>query len=189
MKTQSKSTTPKKLTLAAVRMQLADLGLVIAKRDGEYRVNIHSGHEDTAHYTDDLQDALDTGRMIAQRNVGVTTASDDKAPVVIDAPVAFDTIAAEVARAKQCEQAHQIERRNAIARELFASKRNRFVSGCLPDKAATVETWWDRHSQLYITCTTDELCNQIGNSESSGHKDDAAVSHLWALYAFLPAAK
>lgn len=52
----------KKLTLAAVRRQLAMVGVTIGHTDwDEYRVNLKGGKEKTAYYTTDLQDALDTG--------------------------------------------------------------------------------------------------------------------------------
>lgn len=36
-------------------------GIALKKKDGEHRVNHYRGKEDTAYYTDDLQDALTTG--------------------------------------------------------------------------------------------------------------------------------
>lgn len=54
------------LTQANVSTTLRNLGIVIRKRDGEYRVNFKGGSEATAYYTDDIQDALDTGKMMAQ---------------------------------------------------------------------------------------------------------------------------
>lgn len=44
---------------------MRSLGLTMRKRDGEYRVNIAGAGEGTAYYTDDRDDALDTGREMA----------------------------------------------------------------------------------------------------------------------------
>lgn len=73
-----------RLTQAAVRTELQSLGLVLTKVDGEYRVAyripspLPGGHgriaklqaeqERSAYYTDDLADALDTGRAMHVRN-------------------------------------------------------------------------------------------------------------------------
>jgi hypothetical protein len=40
--------------------------MTISQNRGEYRVNFEGGTEDTAYYTNDLQDAIDTGK--AMRN-------------------------------------------------------------------------------------------------------------------------
>lgn len=43
------------MTFARAKQHLNDLGMSIAKRDGEYRVNFRvGGNEDSAYYTDDL---------------------------------------------------------------------------------------------------------------------------------------
>jgi hypothetical protein len=55
-----------KLTLAFVRTELRQLKLVITHVDDEYRVNFRNGREATAYYTNDLQDALDTGQAMAK---------------------------------------------------------------------------------------------------------------------------
>lgn len=49
------------MTLTNVRLALALRGVSIRKRDGEYRVNAHGAPEETAYYTDDLEDAYLTG--------------------------------------------------------------------------------------------------------------------------------
>ena len=63
-----------RLTLATARAKLADVGLTLQKRDGEYRVAMRplgytraylADVEAGAYYTTDLQDALDTGLHIA----------------------------------------------------------------------------------------------------------------------------
>lgn len=59
--------TTKRLTLATVRTELRAIGVVITTTDSEYRVNYRNGREATAYYTNDLADALATGKaMIAQ---------------------------------------------------------------------------------------------------------------------------
>lgn len=61
-----KSAATKRLTLAAVRAELATKGIKISAKDGEFRV-VPAGHgEADAYYTDDLFDALETGRANAQ---------------------------------------------------------------------------------------------------------------------------
>lgn len=57
----------KKLTVATVRADLADVGITIRKNTfGEYRVNFRDGAEATAAYTDDLEDAHGTGLAMAR---------------------------------------------------------------------------------------------------------------------------
>jgi hypothetical protein len=51
-----------KLTQKTVRAALSRVGISFRKTDcGEYRVNFRNGREETAYYTDDLSDALNTG--------------------------------------------------------------------------------------------------------------------------------
>lgn len=50
----------KHMTLEQAQEQASRLGMSISKRDGEYRVNFKFGTEDTAYYTDDLEDAVGT---------------------------------------------------------------------------------------------------------------------------------
>ena len=54
-----------RLTQDDVKGALRNLGLTFRSRDGEFRVNYRGGTEGTAYYTDDLSDALDTGREMA----------------------------------------------------------------------------------------------------------------------------
>lgn len=57
----------KKATVAQVKVMLRARGIVLSKKDGEYRVNFRGGREGTAYYTDDLADALSTGQaMVGQ---------------------------------------------------------------------------------------------------------------------------
>lgn len=62
------------MTIAQARATLAPHNLVLRKIDGEYRVNIRGGREETAYYTDSLQDAVDTGLYMVRA-------------VAIDAPI------------------------------------------------------------------------------------------------------
>lgn len=55
-----------KLTIAYVQSVFSPLGISLRKRDGEFRVNFVGGNEDTAYYTTDLQDALNTGVVMAK---------------------------------------------------------------------------------------------------------------------------
>ena len=54
-------------TLAGAKKALAALGMILRKRDGEYRVNHRDGKEGTAYYCDDLGDAYHTGVDMARR--------------------------------------------------------------------------------------------------------------------------
>jgi hypothetical protein len=54
----------KSFTLKEAREILTPLGVVITAQDGEYRVNFKGGKEDTAYYTDDISDAVGTGKMM-----------------------------------------------------------------------------------------------------------------------------
>ena len=55
---------PRRMTLADVKHELQGLGVVISKKDGEYRVNRRGAGEGPAYYTDDLTDAVMTGRSM-----------------------------------------------------------------------------------------------------------------------------
>jgi hypothetical protein len=57
---------PARLTIASVRAELGKLGVKIKKNeDGEFRVILAGETEKSAYYTDDLKDALDTGKAMA----------------------------------------------------------------------------------------------------------------------------
>lgn len=49
------------MTLATAKKFLSTLNIKITKSDDEYRVNFKNGNEATAYYTDDLDDAVNTG--------------------------------------------------------------------------------------------------------------------------------
>lgn len=59
-------------SLAAARNVLGPLGLEIklSSEWGEFRVNFKGGREATAYYTDDLDDAVATGRAMAENKSG-----------------------------------------------------------------------------------------------------------------------
>jgi len=54
------------MTYGAVREQLREIGIVISKRGETHRINFFGGLEDTAHYTNSLEDALAKGMMMAR---------------------------------------------------------------------------------------------------------------------------
>ena len=58
---------PGKPTLAQAKATLRAVGVTITKRHGEYRVNLRGGQEATAYYTDDIEDAVNTGQQMADR--------------------------------------------------------------------------------------------------------------------------
>jgi hypothetical protein len=76
------------------------------------------------------------------------------------------------------ERLGYLDKRNEIARSIFANRANRKRS----IGATTVETWYDRENQLYVTQTVTADGSDVPN-DYSGHRDDAAVAHLWALHA------
>ena len=54
-----------KISFASVKAELNKIGVSVRKRDGEYRVNTIGGTSASAYFTDDLTDALGTGRLMA----------------------------------------------------------------------------------------------------------------------------
>lgn len=55
-----------KQSFGEARAEARTLGCSLRRKDGEYRVNFLHGDEATAYYTDDLQDALGTARLMAE---------------------------------------------------------------------------------------------------------------------------
>ncbi len=58
-------------TLERAQHYLRQWNITLTHRDGEYRVNFKGGKESTAYYTNDLEDAIQTGRAMSregQRN-------------------------------------------------------------------------------------------------------------------------
>ena len=55
-----------KLTIANVKKELDGLGISIEKNDDEFIVNFKGGKEATAYYTNDLEDALGTGKAMVK---------------------------------------------------------------------------------------------------------------------------
>ena len=53
------------MTLQQAKTIAKTKGFTLRHRDGEYRVNLIGGTEQTAYYTDDRQDAVDTGSVMA----------------------------------------------------------------------------------------------------------------------------
>lgn len=69
------ATVSPKLTLAIVRAELRAIGVVITKTEwDEYRVNFRGGNEATAYYTNDIEDARDTGLDMMRRHMAVLVA-------------------------------------------------------------------------------------------------------------------
>ena len=55
-------TMQKPMTLQEAKSSARHLGLTLRKvRSGDYRVNFRDGDETTAHYTDNLEDAINRG--------------------------------------------------------------------------------------------------------------------------------
>jgi len=57
---------PRQMTLAEAKKACSEIGCVLTKRDGEYRVNFRGGNEATAYYTNDLRDAVLTAAQMAR---------------------------------------------------------------------------------------------------------------------------
>lgn len=57
--------TPARWTLKEAQKTLKAVGMSISKKDSEYRVNYKGGKESTAYYTDDLSDAVATGKAMS----------------------------------------------------------------------------------------------------------------------------
>jgi hypothetical protein len=55
------------MTIKQAREELGRVGMVLRASDGEFRVNVRGGAESTAYYTNDLDDAVGTGRLMAAR--------------------------------------------------------------------------------------------------------------------------
>lgn len=91
-------------------------------------------------------------------------------------------IRATVEIAKHVEAQGDIERRNAIALQLFKNSKNRTIRA---ENGDSVETYFDRKTKNFVTITKDSEQNQIGDADYNGHINSAAVAHLWALYRFL----
>ena len=83
------------------------------------------------------------------------------------------------------EKAHDLAQRNDIAQAIFAVRSNRDVRLL---NGYRVETYWSPGVRSYRTAITDwvgcEVFDANGDhigAEYTGHKDDAAVGHLWAI--------
>ena len=91
----------------------------------------------------------------------------------------------KVAGACAYEVMRDIQKRNRLAQELFTNTSWRKVKYTRPNgKTFQVETWWDRYSRNYITMHLDDKGHDYAedkHNHTTGHKDDAAVAHLWAL--------
>jgi hypothetical protein len=66
------------MNLKTAKAKLAEHGMTIRKRDGEYRVTFKgwpTGRaEDVAHYTDDIEDAVSTGLHMSEEHKRNTSA-------------------------------------------------------------------------------------------------------------------
>lgn len=64
------------MTLSDAKKLVRTLGMVISKNDGEYKVNFSNGQENTAYYTDDLDDAILTAKDMHNRSDNSIDESD-----------------------------------------------------------------------------------------------------------------
>jgi hypothetical protein len=58
-------------TLKAAKAELAAIGVTLTKKDGEHRVNLAGGLEASAYYTDNLTDAVATGKKMRKQGAVV----------------------------------------------------------------------------------------------------------------------
>ena len=54
------------MTQHQAKLVLRQYGITFRCRDGEYRVNYLNGREETAYYTNDIEDAVSTGTVMAR---------------------------------------------------------------------------------------------------------------------------
>ena len=66
--------------LERVAGELTTLGVTISARPGEYRINYRTGSDDTALYTDDLDEALALGRELAAARLATDAVHGSTAP-------------------------------------------------------------------------------------------------------------
>lgn len=57
------------MTIHDVQVALRAIGISLSRRGGEFRVNFTNGPERTAYYTNDLGDALETGRAMSREGL------------------------------------------------------------------------------------------------------------------------
>jgi hypothetical protein len=55
------------MTYRQARELIKSMGCTLHVQDGEYRVNLYKGTEETAYYTDDLQDAVNTAARMTEQ--------------------------------------------------------------------------------------------------------------------------
>lgn len=89
------------------------------------------------------------------------------------------SVISSVASATAFERLGKLDRRNAIAVELFASKANRLVVH--PVTGHSVETWYDSRTRNWTTYRKDATGWQVGPAEYAGNRFGAAILHVWAL--------
>lgn len=56
-------------TFERAKLYLRQWNITLSKKDGEYRVNFAGGSESTAYYTNDLEDAIQTGRAMSRQGL------------------------------------------------------------------------------------------------------------------------
>jgi hypothetical protein len=54
------------MTFREAREIIKTMGCTLHVQDGEYRVNLFKGTEETAYYTDDLRDAINTAARMTE---------------------------------------------------------------------------------------------------------------------------
>jgi hypothetical protein len=58
------------ITLKQAQGRCRSLGVVLTRVDDEYRVNVKHGCEDTAYYTNDIDDAISTAEVMVDPRSG-----------------------------------------------------------------------------------------------------------------------
>lgn len=60
------------MTFEAARDAIRTIGCSLRLKGGEYRVNFFGGKEETAYYTNDLSDAIETAKAMIDRKKWLT---------------------------------------------------------------------------------------------------------------------
>ena len=81
-----------KLTMATARALLSPRGITLRHRDGEYTVNYVGSGSSSAYYTNDLQDAVDTGMAMADAKGVVEAVSAPAKTETIDCTPTWEAV-------------------------------------------------------------------------------------------------
>ena len=127
-----------KLTFKSVKAELAFVKVGLTKRDGEYRVTIN-GRRGPDYFTNDLQDALDTGLRMAPASVTVAL------PDAVALPVALPAHAI-LALSAYARAVRDMQEAMALAPNTDAGRNDWFEMG---DTVFQLRYRWSQLCQMY----------------------------------------